>query len=169
MTTEKPKRGALPGRVKAPEDKLCIGRPRKEPPPDAIEVIREAASKGATKKGAAFALQVSDDILSRWFNEHPELQEAFEKGRERERQTLHDVLYDAATKGSGKDSLIAAMFLLKSRHGYREGEQEAAQNRVQINFQLPGAKPLEAYVIENGAVSADTGAKRISGKPTRHS
>ena len=127
-----------------------------------------ATSKGATKKGAAFALQVSDDVLSRWFNEHPELQEAFEKGRERERQTLHDVLYNAATKGRGKDSLIAAMFLLKSRHGYREGEQEVAQNRVQINFQLPGARPLDAYVIENGADSADTGTQRISAKPTRH-
>ena len=50
MSTDKPKRGALPGRVKAVEDKLCPGRPRKEPPPNAIEVIREAASKGATKK-----------------------------------------------------------------------------------------------------------------------
>lgn len=165
MSTDKPKRGALPGRVKAVEDKLCPGRPRKEPPPNAIEVIREAASKGATKKGAAFALQVSEDILSRWFNEHPELQEAFEKGRERERQTLHDTLYDTAINGTGKERLIAAMFLLKSRHGYREGEQETAHNRVQINFQLPGAKPMDSYIIENGADSADTGAKRISAKP----
>lgn len=92
MSTDKPKRGALPGRVKAPEDKLCPGRPRREPPPDAIDVIREAASKGATKRGAAYALQVSDSTLTRWFDEHPDLLEAFEKGRERERQTLHDSL-----------------------------------------------------------------------------
>lgn len=143
------------------------GRPKLQPPTDAIEVIRKAASAGATKKGAAFALQVSDETLNRWFQEFPELQEAFEQGKERERQTLHDVLYDTATKGSGKEKLIAAMFLLKSRHGYREGEQEAVHNRVQINFQLPGAKPLDAYVIENGADSADTGAKRISAKPAR--
>ena len=140
-----------------------------QPPKDAVQVIQQATSKGATKKGAAIALGVSDETLNRWFQEFPELQEAFDKGKEGERQTLHDVLYEAATKGTGKDALIAAMFLLKSRHGYREGEQEVQGNRVQINFQLPGAKPMDAYVIENGADSADTGTKRLPRAVTRRS
>jgi hypothetical protein len=40
------------------------------------------------------------------------------------------------------------MFLLKSRHGYREGEQEQQGNRVQITFNLPGAKKPEEFVEE---------------------
>lgn len=43
------------------------------------------------------------------------------------------------------------MFLLKARHGYREGDQAAEANRVSINFQMPGvALPLAQFqVIEN--------------------
>lgn len=149
--------------------KKALGRPKLQPPKNAVQIIQAATAKGATKKGCAHALEVSDETLDRWFMEHAELKEAFDKGKEKERQTLHDVLYETATRGTGKDKLIAAMFLLKSRHGYREGEQEAVANRVQINFQLPGAKPLEAYVIENGADSADTGAKRLPRATSRNS
>lgn len=144
------KRGTLPGRVKAPEDKLAVGKPRKQPPPDALEVITQATARGASKRGVAMALGVSGDVLNRWLEESDELKEAFELGREKERQTLHSVLYDCAVGGQGKDSLIAAMFLLKARHGYREGDQAAEANRVSINFQMPGALPLAQFqVIEN--------------------
>ena len=93
-------------------------------------------------------------VLSRWMDEDAELREAFQRGRERERHTLHNVLYRAATEGKGKDALIACMFLLKSRHGYREGDQEQQANRVSINFTLPGAmKPADFQVIENEPVT----------------
>jgi len=144
-------RGKLPGRVKAPEDKRCVGRPMKMPPPDALEVIRATTSTGATKRGVAMALGVNLDVLARWLAEHPELAEAFAEGRETERRVLHARLFELATKGEGRDSLIAAMFLLKSRHGYVEGEKDAQTNRVSINFQLPGAQPLNTLVIDNDA------------------
>jgi hypothetical protein len=138
------------GGVKALEDKLAAGRPRKVAPPDAAEIIRRACATGASKKGVAMALGTNDRVLDRWLDEDPELKDAFDQGREKERQTLHSVVYDLATSGQGKDSLIAAFFLLKARHGYQEGQQESQANRVSINFQIPAATPLAQFMtVEN--------------------
>lgn len=140
------KRGTLPGNVKAPEEKLSIGRPRKEPPKNAVKIIQEAAALGGSKKAVGMRLGVHPAILTRWFDEHPELQDAFDNGREQERQTLHDVLTHAAKSGN----IVAAMFLLKARHSYREGDQEGNANRVAVTFNIPGAQPLDRFmVIEN--------------------
>jgi len=120
------------------------------PPKNAAEIIREAASTGASVVGIRHLLKCSYEVFSRWLKEFPELQEALDQGREAERRTLHNVLYRTATEGEGRDSIIAAMFLLKARHGYVEGEQPQQGNRVQINFQLPGAKPLETVEVIDG-------------------
>jgi hypothetical protein len=148
MATQRPK---TPGRVKALEDKLAPGRPRKVAPPDAAAVIRKVCATGANKRSVAMALGAGDmTILDRWMDEDPALKQAFDEGREIERKTLHSVLYDCAVGGQGKDSLIAAMFLLKARHGYQEGQQEAKSNRVSINFQIPAATPLAQFMtVEN--------------------
>lgn len=130
-----------------------VGRPRKAPPPDAAQRIQAAAADGFTIPGIAMTLGVNQEALKRWMTEFPELKEAFAFGRETERRTLHNVLYRAATEGTGKDSLIAAMFLLKARHGYKEGEPVGEQNsRVEIEIKLPGVLPPAAYaeVIDNG-------------------
>jgi hypothetical protein len=114
------------------------------------------------------ALACSTDVLNRWLDESPALAEAFAQGRERERQTLHGILYDAATTGIGKDALIAAMFLLKARHGYQEGQQESLSNRVTINFTLPGAMTREAFTIENHDTPSPA-TDRLSTKSLVHS
>lgn len=141
------------------------GKPRKEPPKDALTVIKQATATGASKRGVAMALGAHVETLNKWLDESPELKEAFEQGRETERQTLHNVLYDCAVGGQGKDSLIAAMFLLKARHGYREGEQATEANRVSVTFNIPAAMPLDKFtVIEN---EPDPRAKRISAAPIK--
>lgn len=159
-------RGTLPGRVKPESEKLAVGRHRKMPPADAADVIRHACATGANRLGVAIALGVSGDVLTRWLDESPELKEAFDQGREKERQTLHNVLYDCAVSGNGKDSLIASMFLLKSRHGYVEGQQESQANRVSINFQIPAATPLEKFMVIDDAINR---AEPVSAKLTRNS
>ncbi len=132
------------------DEKSAHGRPRKEPPPDAAGVIRSACATGASQAGVAMALGANVDVLRRWLDEHPDLKEAFTQGREKERQTLHNVLYESAIGGNGKDSLIASMFLLKSRHGYLEGQQESQANRVSVTFNIPAATPLNQFmVLEN--------------------
>lgn len=75
--------------------------------------------------------------------ENPDFQTAFDEGREQEHKALFNALFRAATE---KGNVVAAMFLLKSRHGYREGDQTEIGNRVSINFNLPGALPLEAFI-----------------------
>ena len=141
--------------------------PRKHPPPDAAERIRALAADGWSVRGIAAHLGVGQDLLrDRWFVDHAELREAMELGREDERHTLHNRLYRIATEGTGKDAAIAAMFLLKARHGYREGDQQEQANRVAITFNIPAATPLDQFMtIDNDP--ADDRAQRVSAPTTR--
>ena len=126
-----------------------IGRPRKQPPPGAAVRIADLAAIGHSVVGIAAALEASKETLARWLDEDPALKEAFEAGRERERQALHGVLYRLATEHNDK---IAAMFLLKARHGYREGEPVESSTGPRVVINLPGAMPLGAFVsVENDA------------------
>lgn len=114
-----------------------------QPPPGTAEKLREAASAGFTKLGCALRLGTTAEILRRWIDQYPELQEAFDQGREQERHTLHNVLYRQAVE---QGNATAAMFLLKTKHGYREGDQSDQANRITINFSLPGALPMAEFV-----------------------
>ena len=135
------------------------GRPPKQAPPDAAQRIEALAADGFSMRGVAAGLGTSQDTLRKWFELDPELKEAFEQGRERERQTLHNMLYRAATESG---NTTAAMFLLKSRHGYREGDQVETGNRVSINFTLPGAMNIKDFEVINE--QPDNPDKRISAK-----
>lgn len=138
------------------------GRPPSKPPRNAVELVYQAAANGASLKGLYSVLKCSPEVFNRWLDEFPELREALESGREAERRTLHNKVFEIATQGEGRDALLAAFFLLKARHGYREGDQEAQANRVSINFALPGAMPLEQFTIENAATDS---TQSVSAKP----
>ena len=120
-----------------------MGRPKKPIPANAAEKIRELSATGHSVVGIAQQLKTSPHTLARWMDESPELKEALDQGREKERYTLHNMLYLAATKSG---NTTAAMFLLKSRHNYVEGFQGDSANRVTINFALPGAMPLADFL-----------------------
>lgn len=127
------------------------GRKPLVPPPDAAARIEKLSATGHSVVGIAKALRVGRDTFGRWMDEHPTLREAMERGREMERRELHNVLYRAATE---QGNIIAAMFLLKARHGYREGDQGDFANKVQIIFGLPGAVPMNEYVVEGNSDKA---------------
>jgi hypothetical protein len=114
------------------------------PPPSAAiaPTILALASTGFTKVGVARHFNIDVRTLDRWFEEDVKLAEAFKVGRDQERQSLHNVLYKQAIE---KGNIVAAMFLLKSRHGYREGDQSEQSNRVAITFNLPGAMTPDQY------------------------
>lgn len=123
------------------------GRPKKEPPADAAQQIRALAEDGWSLLGIANDLGTSADTLRRWLTEYPELQEQVDLGRENERRALHNMLYRQAMEAG---NATAAMFLLKARHGYREGDQSETTNKVSITFQLPAALPMsDLKVIEH--------------------
>ncbi len=134
------------------------GCPPKQPPANAAARIAALAATGHSVVGIARGLNTSNDTLRRWVDEYPELAEALARGREAERFALHNVLYRAAKRGN----IVAAMFLLKARHGYREGDQSEAANKVSITFTLPSAMKAEDFkVIEHGPT---TGAVSVPGK-----
>jgi transposase-like protein len=130
-------------RVNRPHRKR--GRVPKVAPATAAARIAALAATGHSVVGIARGLNTSTDTLRRWLDDDPALAEALARGRESERLALHNILFRAARKGN----IIAAMFLLKARHGYREGDQSGEANRVSITFALPGALTPEQFTIEH--------------------
>lgn len=145
---------------KTPGTLLKPGAKPKPIPADATEKIQAFAADGFSVVGVAMKLGTSKDLLNKWMEQNPELQAAFDRGRETERQTLHNMLYRQATE---KGNSSAAMFLLKARHGYREGEQMDTANRVSITFTLPGALPLEKYIEASKPLPVGSPAKQLGG------
>lgn len=132
-------------RVNRPHKKP--GFPPMQPPPNAAVRIAALAAAGHNVVGIARAMNVSEGTLRRWMEESPSVADAFVQGKDAERHMLHSGLVKSAKRGN----IVAAMFLLKSRHGYREGDQSDAANKVSITFALPGAvKPEDFFkVIEH--------------------
>jgi hypothetical protein len=129
--------------------------PRKNPPAGAAAEIRTLAATGFGKVGIAAHFGVALQTLDRWIEEDEMMRDCFAAGREDERQSLHNALYRKAMNGDGP----AAMFLLKARHGYREGDQSQDANRVSITFNLPGALTANEYRVIDG--NSGTSAKRL--------
>lgn len=111
------------------------------PPRNAHARIRAWAGEGATVKGIARSLGVSLETLNVWMDRFPELRDAMDEGREAEHKVLHNTLFEKAKKGD----TVALLFLLKTRHGYREGDQASTANRVSVTFNIPGAMPLDQF------------------------
>lgn len=123
-----------------------MGRPQRvaltnKPPRGSEARIRLWASEGATVKGIARSLGVSLETFNTWLERFPKLQAAMDEGREAEHKVLHNSLFKQAQQGN----TTAAIFLLKTRHGYREGDQTPSANKVSVTFNLPGAMPLEQF------------------------
>lgn len=107
-----------------------MGAPRKNPPPNAAATIGKLASEGHAIIGIAKSLGVSRETFKRWLDDDPTLQDAFDIGRETERHYLHTLIVQAAVLNKGAN--VNAMFLLKARHGYREGDQQNVQVEVKV-------------------------------------
>lgn len=118
------------------------GRKPINPPAGAADLIRALAADGFSVIGTAHRLGVGKDAFHRWLDEYPELKEAFDQGREEERHALHNLLYRQAME---QGNATAAMFLLKARHGYKEGDQSAQASRVNVTIALPGAMTLQQF------------------------
>lgn len=119
-----------------------MARPKKNPPTNAIEIIKEVASRGCAERSIAFALGVDYQTWQRWREEDPSLRMAYEEGRAREHDTLVGILFEKATKGD----TVAAMFLLKCRHNYRDGGITVEDNRqIKVGIMLPQSLKPEQY------------------------
>jgi hypothetical protein len=107
-----------------------MGAPRKNPPANAAVEIEQLCAQGFANIGLAMHFKVSKDTLKRWLDDYPDLQEAFERGREVERQQLHAAVYRAAMAGKGAN--VNAFFLLKARFGYVEADNKSVNVNVGV-------------------------------------
>lgn len=117
------------------------GRPAKRPPVDAADRIRALSSEGHSTVAIAQQLGVGRKTLDKWRAEFPELDEAYREGVDRERYELHSGLVAKAKAGN----IVAAIFLLKARHNYKEGDQSDQGGRVNVTIALPGAMTLAQF------------------------
>lgn len=118
-----------------------------KPPRGTADKLRRWAADGTPQKVMARRLGVGVARLKQWMEEDEKLQAAYDEGVEEEHQMLL-----ASLRAHMASSPTPAIFLLKTRHGYREGDQTGQANKVQVTFNLPGAAPreqwLQARVIE---------------------
>ena len=118
----------------------------KEPPHDVLEIVEKACANGCTVEQIAGALGVNRKLFGEWRERYPEIEAAMTAGRAVEHDALVGALFKAATREKGPN-LVAAIFLLKARHAYREGEAPV-NNTVSINFMLPKSLTPEQYAAK---------------------
>jgi len=128
-----------------------MGAHRKNPPANAAADIERLAAQGFANIGIAMHFKVSKDTLKRWLDDYPELEEAFEQGREVERQRLHAAVYAAAMAGKGAN--VNAFFLLKARFGYVEADQRS------VNVNVGVAVAQNVLVVKDHGTDAEWAAK----------
>jgi hypothetical protein len=95
-----------------------MGAPRKNPPKNAAEEIERLAAQGYSMIGLCKHFGVARPTLKRWLEEDEELQDAYEGGRDAQRQQLETLLMQSAV--AGKNANANAMFILKCKFGWRE-------------------------------------------------
>jgi hypothetical protein len=119
-----------------------MARPRKTLPAGGLDKIRDLASSGVQETVLAKALGLDYRTWQRIRAEDPQAKAAYEEARALERDKLVGALYEKALKGDGP----AAMFLLKTRHAYREqGPADGEQQGAQVNINLPASMTPEQW------------------------
>jgi hypothetical protein len=118
-----------------------MGRRKRLLPTDGLEIIRKLGARGVRESDIWKALGLSYKSWSRIKRENDEARLALEEARMMEHDDLYGVLYDKAVKGDS----TAAMFLLKTRHGYKEGAEQVTANQVNVKITLPSSMRPEQY------------------------
>jgi hypothetical protein len=84
-----------------------------------LKIVEALAAKGCLMETIAKALRMSHDTLEACRRRQPEVQAALDRGR----GVLHDELVSILVQQARAGQFVPAMFLLKTRFGYKEGVQ----------------------------------------------
>jgi len=113
-----------------------------------LSVVEELAARGVSVATIARALGFGKDAFRAVRNRQPEVEEALDLGRSREHDKLVALLHRQAEEGQ----YVPAMFLLKTRFGYREGEPFEANVNVSVNtggvVVVPQKMSMEEFLAE---------------------
>ncbi|ABD55812.1 hypothetical protein [Jannaschia sp. CCS1] len=136
-----------------------------------LKIVEELAARGVAEATMAKALRMGKDAFRAAKRRDPAVQEAIDRGRAVEHDKLVGVLHDLAMEGQ----YVPAMFLLKARHGYREGEQFEANVNLSIDtggvLVVPNKMSMEEFLeAQRQAGTYDSpirpdAVKRIPGEP----
>jgi hypothetical protein len=132
-----------------------MGRKKKTISKRGLQVIRDLAERGVTETDIAKALGISFDTWLRIKREDETTRDVLEQARMIEHDSLFGVLYEKAVKGDS----TSAMFLLKTRHGYKEGAEVQNNNAVAVQITLPGSMKPEDYIKTMQINQEDNGTK----------
>lgn len=128
---------------------------KKVPTDDDLALIEQMAADGHGQMGICKAIPIDFKTWQRWLRDYPQVKEAWRAGLAEEEHFLVSKLRELAEKQA-----VPAIFLLKAKHGYQEGEPPQQDKRVQIAVTLPGPLPASEYrpeVIVNSAKAITTG------------
>jgi hypothetical protein len=137
-----------------------MGRPRTKLHPEDYAKIEDLAARGCGHAAIARALNIDAKTFRLRLKDDPDAAAAYADGKSEEEAHLVSLLRKKAEEGDGP----AAMFLLKSRHGYRDrGDTDtSSQPGVQVTISLPGPLPAEQYARLIEGVPVDRGAKPLA-------
>ncbi len=129
--------------------------------PAGVALVRKLAAESYPLRSIARVLGIGLGTFQRLMDRQEEVRAALEEGRAEEERALVADLRTASTKGN----IVAAIFLLKARHGYREGD--ALDQRPNVIINLPDAATPEAYLrmVEGGPALPPTGAAGAGSSP----
>ncbi|MCC5927593.1 MAG: hypothetical protein JJU41_13660 [Bacteroidetes bacterium] len=119
-----------------------MGRRKKTISKRGHQIIRDLAQRGVNETDIAKALGLGYDTWVRIKREDETTREVLEQARMIEHDKLFGVLYEKAMKGDS----TASMFLLKTRHGYKEGAEVQNTNAIAVQITLPGSMKPEEYI-----------------------
>lgn len=112
-----------------------------------LKIIEAMAAKGCLLETIAKALRMSHDTLEACRRRQPEVAAALDRGR----GVLHDELVSLLVQQARAGQFVPAMFLLKTRFGYKEGVQ------VDMNVEhggvlvVPAEMTVEQYLAKKAA------------------
>ena len=105
--------------------------------------ISRLASRGVNETDIVKALGISYKSWLRIKDEDENALQALEEARRKEEAELVGVLYEAAVN---EKNLTACMFLLKARHGYKEGADRVNASQVNVKITMPGSMEPHEYL-----------------------
>lgn len=147
----------LPARLVAPGPG-GQGRTYWEITPRGLAIIEELVGRGCHLATVARVLGMHGTTLREVRRRDPAVEEAYQRGLARE----HDVLVGNLRRVADEGNVVANLFLLKARHGYREGE--APELNVSVNtggvVLLPPKMTMDEFLSERRAAGGS-----IPGQP----